>query len=66
MVSRLTLPQVAKRLGICKGRVLRELIRYELLPRPTDIPATWSEDEVAAVERRWAEKTAQMAKKPGQ
>lgn len=53
-MGRLNLEAVARRLGVCKGRVLRELVARQLLPWPEGVPATWAEEDVAALERRWA------------
>lgn len=60
-MDRLTIRQVSKRLGICKGRILRELVRHDLLPYPDG--GTWAEEDVAALERRWAERRAHTTQK---
>lgn len=60
-MARLTVHQLAKRLGICKGRILRELVCHGLLPYPEG--GTWAEEDVVQLERAWAEKRARSQKK---
>lgn len=58
----LTVEDVARRIGICKRRVLTELVRHGLLPWPE--AGLFRLTDVEALEAHYAERRARLGQPP--